>query len=49
MPETRKIIKNNRGSYYFNIPKEMMKELRWKDNQLILVKKRGKTIILSDK
>jgi hypothetical protein len=27
----RRIIKNGRGSYYINIPKEIMKELRWKE------------------
>jgi hypothetical protein len=26
---TRKIIKNGRESYYINIPKDLMKELKW--------------------
>ena len=44
----RKILKNNRGSYYLNLPKELVKELRWKDNQKVEINKRGKNIVVAD-
>ena len=42
--EVRKIIKNGRGSYYINIPKEIMKDIKWKERQKLVIKKRGKNI-----
>ena len=44
----RKIIQNGRGSYYINIPKELMKELQWKERQKVIVKKFGDRIIIED-
>ena len=44
----RKIIKNGRGSYYVNIPKEMMRELKWKEKQWVEVDNKGNTIIITD-
>jgi len=44
----RKIVKNGRESYYVNIPKEIMKEFRWKERQKIVVSKKGKTISIKD-
>ena len=46
--DIRKIIQNGRGSYYINIPKELMHELKWRERQKIIVKKSGKKIILED-
>ncbi|MBU1032320.1 AbrB/MazE/SpoVT family DNA-binding domain-containing protein [Patescibacteria group bacterium] len=46
--EIRKIVKNGRGSYYVNIPKEMMKELRFKEKQKVTVRQSGKKIIIED-
>jgi len=46
--ETRKIIKNGRGSYYINIPKEIVKELRWKERQKLVVKKQGQGLKIVD-
>ena len=46
--EARKLIKNNRGSYYINLPKHIVKEIKWKDNQKLFVKKTGNKIIISD-
>lgn len=46
--ETRKIIKNGRGSYYVNIPKELMKELKWKERQKVVVKRKGKELAIKD-
>lgn len=48
MQDIRKIIKNGRGSYYINIPKELMKELRWKERQKLVIKRKGKDIVVSD-
>ena len=46
--DIRKIVKNGRGSYYINIPKELMKELRWRERQKVVVKKRGQGIVIKD-
>ena len=46
--EVRKIVKNGRGSYYINIPKEIMQELRWKERQKLTVRKVGKRLIIED-
>jgi bifunctional DNA-binding transcriptional regulator/antitoxin component of YhaV-PrlF toxin-antitoxin module len=46
--EIRKIIKNGRGSYYVNIPKEYVKEFKWKERQKVVVTKRGKTLSIKD-
>ncbi len=46
--EIRKIVKNGRNSYYINIPKELMKELRWRERQKLIVRKSGKKIIVED-
>ena len=44
----KKILKNNRGSYYLNIPKEMIRELKWKDNQKVEIIKRGEALSIKD-
>ena len=44
----RKIVKNGAGTYYVSIPKEIMKELRMKERQKVVVKKSGKKIIIED-
>jgi len=44
----RKIVKNGRGSYYINIPKEVFKSLRWKERQRVVVEKKGRTLIIRD-
>ena len=44
----RKIVKNGRGSYYINIPKDIFKELRWRERQKLIVEKKGKTLIIRD-
>lgn len=35
----RKITKTGRGSYYVILPKEMVRELKWKERQKVVVKK----------
>jgi len=44
----RKIIKNGRGSYYINIPKEMVKSMKLRERQKITISQRGKKIIIED-
>ena len=44
----RKIIKNGRGSYYVNIPKDIREELGWKERQKVVVRCSGKRIITED-
>jgi len=44
----RKILKNNRGSYYVNIPKELMREIKWKDNQKVVIDRQGNNIVVAD-
>ncbi|MBU1179733.1 hypothetical protein KJ885_02215 [Patescibacteria group bacterium] len=44
----RKIVKNGRGSYYINIPIDLLRELRWKERQKLVIKKRGKGIEIVD-
>jgi len=46
--DIRKIVQNGRGSYYINIPKELMRQLRWKERQKVIVKKSGKKVIIED-
>lgn len=45
---TRKIIQNGRGSYYLNIPKEIMDELDWQERQKLTVTRNGKTLEIKD-
>ena len=46
--ETRKIIKNGAGTYYVSIPREVMKELRWRERQRVVVRRRGDRVIIED-
>jgi len=48
MQFVRKIIKNGRGTYYVSIPKEIMKEMRYKERQKMTVRKSGSKIIIED-
>ncbi len=44
----RKIIKNPRSNYYVNIPKEVVRKLKWRENQKVIVVQDGETIIIRD-
>jgi len=46
--DIRKIVKNGRGSYYINIPIDILRELGWKERQKLVVKKRGKGLVIVD-
>jgi len=45
---TRKIIQNGRKTYYINIPKELIKDFKWKERQKLTIKKAGKKLVISD-
>ncbi len=44
----RKIIKNGRGSYYINIPIDLLRELKWRERQKLEVKLSGSKMIVKD-
>jgi len=48
MKNIRKIVKNGRQSYYINIPKDLMRELKWRERQKMIITKRGNKIIVTD-
>jgi bifunctional DNA-binding transcriptional regulator/antitoxin component of YhaV-PrlF toxin-antitoxin module len=45
---TRKIVKNGRESYYINIPKDIMRELGWRERQKLVVRRTGKRLVIED-
>jgi len=44
----RKVTKLGGKSYAVTIPISMMRKLKWKERQKVVVKKRGKKIIIED-
>ena len=46
--KVRKIMKNERSNYYVNIPKEVVRKLKWRENQKVVVENDGETIIIRD-
>lgn len=44
----RKIVKNGRNSYHINIPKEIMRELSWRERQKLTIRRVGKRIMVED-
>ncbi len=44
----RKVVKNGRNSYYINIPKELARELKIRERQKLIIKKRGSKLIIED-
>ncbi len=45
---TRKIVKNGRGSYYINIPIDIMRKLKFRERQKLEVKLSGSKMIVKD-
>ena len=45
---TRKIVKNGRESYYINIPKDIVEELKLRERQKLTIHRYGKEIIIRD-
>ena len=44
----RKITKFGKFSYGITFPKELVKKLKWKERQKVIVKLRGKSLIIKD-
>ena len=44
----RKIQKATNGSYRMTLPIEIIRELKWRDGQKLVVKKKGKGIYIED-
>ncbi len=44
----RKIVKNGRGSYYINIPKEIIEALHMKERQKLVIELVGKHLKVKD-
>jgi len=44
----RKITKTGRFSYGITFPKEIVKRLGWRERQKVIVKLKGKTLIIKD-
>ena len=44
----RKLTRLGKTSLCLTIPAEMLRELRWREKQKVVVKKHGKKIIISD-
>lgn len=44
----RKVVKNGRESYYINIPKELVKELKIKERQKLVITKIGNSLKIMD-
>ena len=44
----RKLRKNSGGTTLVSLPIEIVRELKWRDGQKVVVKKRGKGIVIED-
>ncbi|MBI5135231.1 AbrB/MazE/SpoVT family DNA-binding domain-containing protein [Candidatus Uhrbacteria bacterium] len=45
---TTRNIQNSKGTYYISIPIEIIQTLGWKERQKVVVRRRGKKIIIED-
>lgn len=45
---TRKLSKQSNGSYSVTLPIEVVRELKWRDGQKLVVRKSGGKIIVED-
>jgi len=48
MEEVRKLGKNTQGTYRISLPKDVIKNLKWKERQKLVVRQVGKKIIIED-
>ena len=46
--DIRKLLKNSGGSIQLTLPIEIIRALKWRDGQKVVVKKRGKGILIED-
>jgi antitoxin component of MazEF toxin-antitoxin module len=45
---TRKLRKNSGGTVLVSLPIELVRELKWRDGQKVVVKKWGEGIVIAD-
>ena len=45
---TRKLTRSGTHSYYVLLPPEMIRDLKWKAHQKVIVEQHGKTIVIRD-
>lgn len=45
---TRKLYKNSGGTILVSVPIELIRELKWRDGQKVVVKKRRKGLLIED-
>ena len=45
---TRTILQNSTGTYMVSIPIELVRELKWKRGQKVVIKRTGKKIYIED-
>jgi len=48
LESVRKLNKIGGGSYFITIPISYVRELKWREKQKVVVKKRGKKLIIED-
>ena len=45
---TRKLLKNSGGSIQVTLPIELVRELKWRNKQKVVITKKGSTLIIKD-
>lgn len=46
--DVRQVVKNGRGSYYINIPRDIVDELHLRERQKLIVRRSGTKIVIED-
>lgn len=41
-------VQQSNGTYHITLPKELVRELKWREHQKLEVTKRGKKLIIAD-
>ncbi len=44
----RKLLKNSGGSIQVTLPIELVRELKWRNKQKVIIVKKGSTLIIKD-
>jgi hypothetical protein len=44
----RKIVKNGRGSYYVNLPIDLVRDMKLRERQKLTLVRKGKQIVIED-
>ena len=44
----RKLLKNSGGSIQVTLPIELVRELKWRNKQKVVIAKKGSTLIIKD-